>query len=68
MLVLDTIPLIDNRDLILGGNTQLFQCSSPQRMTMTGDLDGVTYTMYMDMSNTQIQAFGVKDGNLSTDG
>lgn len=63
-----TTSIIDNGDLLLGENKKLFRCNSPQRITLTGTLEKTKYTMYMDMSNTQIQAFGIKDGNLSTDG
>lgn len=67
-VVVVTTSIIDNGDLVLGENKKLFRCNSPQRITLTGTLEKTKYTMYMDMSNTQIQAFGIKDGNLSTDG
>lgn len=66
--IADTIPMADNGDLSLGRNDQLFHCTSSQRMTLTGKLEDIEYTMQMDMSNTQIQAFNIKDGNLSSDG
>ncbi|XP_061194790.1 uncharacterized protein LOC133202950 [Saccostrea echinata] len=59
--------LLDTGDLKFGSNTQLYQCESTQRMTLTGELEGTTYTMNMDMSNVQIQAFNIKNGNLSID-
>ncbi|XP_062594160.1 lysosome-associated membrane glycoprotein 1-like [Saccostrea cucullata] len=63
----NTISLLDTGDLKLGFDTQLYRCDSSQRMTLTGDLEGTTYTMNMDMSNVQIQAFNIKNGKLSTD-
>lgn len=68
LLIVDQIQIIDNGDLILGEKTQLFKCSSSQRITLNGTFSGTTYTMYMDMSNTQIQAFDIVDGNLSSNG
>lgn len=35
-------------------------------MILNGTLEGITYTMIMDMSNTEIQAFNIKDGILSS--
>lgn len=52
----------------MGGNTQLFQCNSIQILTLNGTLKDTTYIMYMDMTNTQIQAFDMKNGKLSSDG
>lgn len=64
----DQIQMIDNGDLILGEKTRLFKCNSSQRITLNGKLEDTIYTMYMDMSNTQIQAFDIMDGNLSSNG
>ncbi|XP_062602274.1 uncharacterized protein LOC134263934 [Saccostrea cucullata] len=58
--------LLDTGDLKLGYIDQLYQCESTQRMTLTGVLEGTTYTMDMDMSNVQIQAFNITNGKLST--
>uniref|UniRef100_K1QFG4 Uncharacterized protein n=1 Tax=Magallana gigas TaxID=29159 RepID=K1QFG4_MAGGI len=66
VVLCDTINLMDNGDFNLGGKTQLFNCSSLQRIILNGTLEKTTYTMYMDMSNTQIQAFDIMDGNLSS--
>lgn len=66
MLFVDIITLIDTGDLFLGGNRQLFLCNPPNRMILNGTLEGITYTMIMDMSNTEIQAFNIKDGILSS--
>lgn len=60
------ITLIDTGDLFLGGNRQLFLCNPPNKMILNGTLEGITYTMIMDMSNTEIQAFNIKDGILSS--
>lgn len=53
---------------MLGENSQMFLCNPPRRMTLEGSQGSLTYKMYMDMSNTEIQAFGIKDGILSSDG
>ncbi|XP_062602256.1 uncharacterized protein LOC134263914 [Saccostrea cucullata] len=63
-----TTTLLDTGDLKLGNVTQLYRCISPQRMTLTGELEDITYTMLMDMSGVQIQAFNIENGTLSTDG
>lgn len=68
LLFVAAINLIDTGDQILGNNTQLFQCNSIQTLTLNGTLKDTTYTMYMDMTNTQIQAFDIKNGKLSSDG
>lgn len=68
LLIVDQIQMIDNGDLILGEKTRLFKCNSSQRITLNGKLGDTIYTMYMDMSNTQIQAFDIVDGNLSSNG
>ncbi|XP_062606827.1 lysosome-associated membrane glycoprotein 2-like [Saccostrea cucullata] len=62
-----TTNLLDTGDLILGNYTQLYQCLSPQRMTLNGVLEGTTYTLFMDMSSVQIQAFNIENGTISTD-
>lgn len=66
MLFVVIITLIDTGDLFLGGNRQLFLCNPPTRMILNGTQEGITYTMYMDMSNMEIQAFNIKDGILSS--
>lgn len=63
-----SITLTDDGDLLLGGNRQLYICNPPKKMTLSGTLEGVTYTMYIDMSNTEIQAFDIQDGILSSSG
>ncbi|XP_062602249.1 uncharacterized protein LOC134263897 isoform X2 [Saccostrea cucullata] len=65
--ITNTISLLDTGDLKLGSDTQLYQCESIQRMTLIGELEGTTYTMTIVMSNVQIQAFNIRNGNLSTD-
>lgn len=60
--------MFDNEDLILGGNMQLYMCNPPKRMTLSRKLEDITYTMYIDMFNTEIQAFNIQDGILSSDG
>jgi hypothetical protein len=52
----------------MGNDEQLYKCNSPQKMTLTGEYEGVTYSLDLEMSNTQIQAFNIQNGNLSTDG
>lgn len=37
-------------------------------MTLNGKLENITYTMRIDMSNTEIQAFNIEDGILSSAG
>lgn len=61
------ITMIDDSDLILGGNMQLYMCNPRKSMTLKGRLDDITYTMQIDMSNTEIQAFNIEDGILSSD-
>lgn len=63
-----SITLTDDGDLLLGGNRQLYICNPPKKMTLSGTLGSVTYTMYIDMSNTEIQAFNIQDGILSSSG
>ncbi|XP_062596096.1 uncharacterized protein LOC134257513 isoform X1 [Saccostrea cucullata] len=62
-----SINLLDTGDMKLGSDTQLYQCNANQIVTLTGALEGTTYTMFMDMSSVQIQAFNIKNGKLSTD-
>lgn len=61
------VMMFDNEDLILGGNMQLYMCNPPKRMTLSRKLEDITYTMYIDMFNTEIQAFNIQDGILSSD-
>ncbi|XP_061194379.1 lysosome-associated membrane glycoprotein 1-like [Saccostrea echinata] len=61
------IDLMTTRDSKLGDFAKLYMCKSTQRVTLNGQLGGVTYTLYIDMSNVQIQAFDIQNGNLSTD-
>ncbi|XP_048746426.2 lysosome-associated membrane glycoprotein 1-like [Ostrea edulis] len=63
----NSVNLNDQGDLVMGNDTQLYECNSPQKITLTGDLEGVTYSLVLDMSNTQIQAFNIQGGNLSSD-
>ncbi|XP_062613761.1 uncharacterized protein LOC134275495 [Saccostrea cucullata] len=58
--------LLDTADLNLGRDTQLYQCIPPQRITLIGELEDTIYTMDMDMSGVQIQAFNIRNGKLST--
>ncbi|XP_062580476.1 lysosome-associated membrane glycoprotein 1-like [Saccostrea cucullata] len=62
-----TINLLDTGDLTLGSIAQLYQCESSQRIALIGVLEGTIYTLYMDMSNVQIQALNITNGKLSTD-
>lgn len=64
MIFVDIITLLDTDDLFLGGNSQLFLRNPPNKMILNGTLEDVTYKMTMDMSNTEIQAFDIKDGIL----
>lgn len=66
MIFVDIITLLDTDDLFLGGNSQLFLRNPPNKMILNGTLEDVTYKMTMDMSNTEIQAFDIKDGILSS--
>lgn len=68
IIIADLITMIDESDLILGGNMQLYICNPRKSMTLNGRLDDITYTMQIDMSNTEIQAFNIEDGILSSDG
>lgn len=68
IIIADVITMIDDSDLILGGNMQLYMCNPRKSMTLNGRLDDITYTMQIDMSNTEIQAFNIEDGILSSDG
>lgn len=68
IIIADLITMIDDSDLILGGNMQLYMCNPRKSMTLKGRLDDITYTMQIDMSNTEIQAFNIEDGILSSDG
>lgn len=66
MIFVDIITLLDTDDLFLGGNSQLFLRNPPNKMILNGTLEDVTYKMTMGMSNTEIQAFDIKDGILSS--
>lgn len=66
--IVDSVNLNDQGDLVMGNDIQLYECNSPQKITLTGDLEGVNYSLVLDMSNTQIQAFNILGGNLSSDG
>lgn len=66
MIFVDIIILLDTDDLFLGGNGQLFLRNPPNKMILNGTLEDVTYKMTMGMSNTEIQAFDIKDGILSS--
>lgn len=68
IIIADLITMIDDSDLILGGNMQFYMCNPRKSMTLNGRLDDITYTMQIDMSNTEIQAFNIEDGILSSDG
>lgn len=46
----------------------MYMCNPRKSMTLNGRLEDITYTMQIDMSNTQIQAFNIEDGILSSDG
>lgn len=45
----------------------MYMCNPRKSMTLNGRLEDITYTMQIDMSNTQIQAFNIEDGILSSD-
>lgn len=66
MIFVDIITLLDTDDLFLGGNSQLFLRNPPNKMILNGTLEDVTYKMTKGMSNTEIQAFDIKDGILSS--
>lgn len=68
IIIADLITMIDDSDLILGGNMQLYMCNPRKSMTLNGKLENITYTMRIDMSNTEIQAFNIEDGILSSAG
>lgn len=60
--------IVDYGEIMLGEYRQMFLCNPTTRLTLKGLLEDITYTMYMDMSNTEIHAFGIKDGILGVDG
>lgn len=60
--------IVDYGEIMLGEYRQIFLCNLTTRLTLKGLLEDITYTMYMDMSNTEIHAFGIKDEILGVDG
>lgn len=68
MLFVGADSIVEYGEIMSGDCRHMFLCNPRTHLKLKGLLEDITNTMYMDMSNTEIHAFDIKDVIFGVDG